>query len=295
MKPNPVIDALRKLKRGEKAIIGAAPEGMDVLLVADAARALTGQAGERSVVLVHVARDGQRMAALEAGLQFVAPDIDRLIFPAWDCQPYDRVGPAASIVAQRMTTLARLATMRTGEKPRILLTTVNAILQRVAARARMDAESLAVAPGNAVAMERIIAWLEAHGFSRTATVRDVGEYAVRGGILDLYPAGQPAPLRFDFFGDTLEIDPHLRCRDAAHGWPVARPRNCPHVGSGAHHGIHQAISPELSCRIWSGDEKAIPCMKRSARGGAIRGRSTGCRCSCHRSIHCSIILVMHLS
>ncbi|MGL4494820.1 MAG: transcription-repair coupling factor, partial [Beijerinckiaceae bacterium] len=170
----------------------------------DAARVLAADAGDRSVVLVHVARDGSRLAALESGLAFVAPDIERLVFPAWDCQPYDRAGPAPAIVAQRMTTLARLAHMRTGNKPRILLTTVNAVLQRVAARSRMGAESFSIAAGNAIAMDKIVAWANAHGFSRTATVRDTGEFAVRGGILDLYPVGQPAPLRLDFFGDTLE-------------------------------------------------------------------------------------------
>jgi transcription-repair coupling factor (superfamily II helicase) len=171
------------------------PDGFDAL-VADASK--------RSVVMMHVARDGQRMAALEAGLRFVAPEIEVLTFPAWDCQPYDRVGPSTGIAAQRMTTLARLAAARVSEKPRILLTTVNAALQRVPARARIEAETFSAAPGNALDMERIVGWLERNGFLRSATVRDVGEYAVRGGIIDLFAAGMEAPVRLDFFGDTLE-------------------------------------------------------------------------------------------
>ena len=64
-------------------------------------------------------------------------------------------------------------------------------------------------------MEDLTHWLEANGYSRASTVRDVGDYASRGGILDLYPPGAAAPVRLDFFGDTLKIDPRLRCRDAA--------------------------------------------------------------------------------
>jgi transcription-repair coupling factor (superfamily II helicase) len=53
-------------------------------------------------------------------------------------------------------------------------------------------------------MDKVVAWVEANGFLRTGTVRDTGEYAVRGGILDLSPPGLPNPIRLDFFGDTLE-------------------------------------------------------------------------------------------
>ena len=53
-------------------------------------------------------------------------------------------------------------------------------------------------------MEDLALWLEANGYSRASTVRDVGDYASRGGILDLYPPGAAAPVRLDFFGDTLE-------------------------------------------------------------------------------------------
>ena len=78
-------------------------------MLSDLARALAGQLRERNAALLHVARDGRRSAALEAALAFFAPDLDVLSFPAWDCQPYDRVSPNAAVVARRMTTLSRLA------------------------------------------------------------------------------------------------------------------------------------------------------------------------------------------
>jgi transcription-repair coupling factor (superfamily II helicase) len=85
-----------------------------------------------------------------------------------------------------------------------VLTTVNAIVQRVPAREIIAAQALSVAPGHVVPMDSIVSWLEHNGYNRSSTVREPGEYAVRGGILDLFPAGLEQPVRFDFFGDTLE-------------------------------------------------------------------------------------------
>ena len=86
-----------------------------------------------------------------------------------------------------------------------MLTTVNAAVQRVPARDVVAAQALSVAPGNVVPMDSVIAWLEHNGYSRASTVREAGEYAVRGGILDLFPAGLDLPVRFDYFGDALEL------------------------------------------------------------------------------------------
>jgi transcription-repair coupling factor (superfamily II helicase) len=103
-----------------------------------------------------------------------------------------------------MTALARLSRLKGSEKPLIVLTTVNAILQRVPTRAVMASQALSIAPGHVIGMEGVVGWLEHNGYNRSSTVRESGEYAVRGGILDLFPAGLDQPVRLDFFGDTLE-------------------------------------------------------------------------------------------
>ncbi len=151
-----------------------------------------------------ICRDGPRMATLHRALSFFAPDTEVLEFPAWDCLPYDRVSPHAAMVAQRMATLARLARVKGRDKPSVLLTTVNAILQRVPPRETLARQSLSAAPGNVLPMDGIVQWLELNGFNRAGTVREAGDYAVRGGILDLFAPGMDAPVRLDFFGDALE-------------------------------------------------------------------------------------------
>ncbi|HEX4556974.1 MAG TPA: transcription-repair coupling factor, partial [Xanthobacteraceae bacterium] len=65
-------------------------------------------------------------------------------------------------------------------------------------------QTLSAAPGNMLAMDGVVKWLELNGFVRASTVREPGDYAVRGGILDLFPPGMAEPVRLDFFGDTLE-------------------------------------------------------------------------------------------
>ena len=194
---------LDALNRGDKPTLAGVPDGFDAVVLADLTRARAKKA-EGPALLVFIARDGQRLQVLENALQFVAPDLEVMSFPAWDCQPYDRVSPAPAIVAHRMTTLSRLAKTRSGDRPRLLLTTVNAALQRVPAFSKVASESFSAAPGNMVDIEQLARWLDINGYLRTSTVRETGEFAVRGGIVDLFPPGMPAPIRLDFFGDTLE-------------------------------------------------------------------------------------------
>ncbi len=190
------------LRPGKPLTLANVADGAEGLVLADLARAIAARAG--AISLVVVCRDGQRMAVLARALAFFAPDIEAMEFPAWDCQPYDRVSPNAGVVAQRMTVLSRLARVTGRDRPSVLLTTVNAALQRVPARDFVATHALSVAPGNALGMAGVIEWLELNGFTRASTVREPGDYAVRGGILDLYPPGMDMPVRFDFFGDTLE-------------------------------------------------------------------------------------------
>jgi transcription-repair coupling factor (superfamily II helicase) len=201
---SPVASPASQLAPGRALTLANVSEGAEGLIVADLARAVAAKPKPPAVSLAVVCRDGPRMQQLARALEFFAPDLPVLQFPAWDCQPYDRVSPHGGVLAQRMTTLARLARLAGSDKPMIVLTTVNAIVQRVPTRDTVAAQALSVAPGHVVPMDSIVAWLEHNGYNRSSTVREPGEYAVRGGILDLFPAGLEMPVRFDFFGDSLE-------------------------------------------------------------------------------------------
>ena len=172
------------------------PDGMDAFVLAELAR--LGQP------VAYILSDGQRMADIEQNLSFAAPEIPVLTLPAWDCLPYDRVSPSADTSARRLTALSGLVAH--GKKPHaaIVLVTVNAMLQKVAPAEVIDSLGFSARPGNQIRMDDIAARLERNGFDRVATVREVGEFAVRGGILDVFVPGSEEPVRLDFFGDTLE-------------------------------------------------------------------------------------------
>ncbi len=181
---------------GRPMTIGAVPSGVEPLILAELAR--TGGP------LAYVLSDGQRISDLEQMLGFVAPDIPVLTLPGWDCLPYDRVSPSAEVSARRLSALSALIAHQKKPHAAIVLVTVNAMLQKTAPRGTIEGLAFSARPGNQVRMDDIAARLERNGFERVATVREVGEYAVRGGILDVFVPGSIEPVRLDFFGDTLE-------------------------------------------------------------------------------------------
>jgi len=172
-----------------------APEGADAMAVADAARARQG-------LVVHIARDGTRAAAMRQALQFFAPDLPVMDYPAWDCLPYDRVSPSGQSSSRRMATLA--AILARAEGGFIVTTTVNAAIQRTPPRGVIERAAMSLAPGASANMDALTAYLAANGYARASTVREAGEFAVRGGLVDIFPPGAEEPVRLDFFGDTLE-------------------------------------------------------------------------------------------
>jgi len=186
---------------GAERTIAGVPEGLDALVLAQLVA--EAQRGQAPGTLLHVARDDRRLDALEQALAFFAPKVRVISFPAWDTVPYDRVGPNADIVAKRMAALARLS-LGARRHPTVVLTTVNAVLQCVAPRDFLKRAIKQMAPGQRIDMGRLTQRLAFMGYVRSGTVMDPGEYAVRGGILDLFPPGRATPVRLDFFGDTLE-------------------------------------------------------------------------------------------
>ncbi|MGH6865344.1 MAG: transcription-repair coupling factor [Methyloceanibacter sp.] len=200
-----------RLLGAPREIASGVPEGLDALLLGELAR-------HAGAPVLHVARDGNRLATLEEALRFFAPDVSVLNFPAWDSVPYDRVDPNAEIIARRISTLAALTAWAPGDtRPLVLLTSVNAAIQRVPAPEFIAGSSLLIHPGNVISMNTLVGRLESAGYTRAGTVMDPGQYAVRGGILDLYPPGGQ-PIRLDFFGDSLEslraFDPETQRTEA---------------------------------------------------------------------------------
>ncbi len=177
-------------------VVAGAPEGADALLLGAWAGA--------GRTLLHVARDDARLYRLIDHLRFFHPGVETFAFPAWDTLPYDRVSPNVEIMAERASVLAKLASAPDQGAGRVVVTTVSAILQRVPPRTVFAGTTLSFTRGAGLDLDKLTAFLAAHGFNRVGTVREPGEFAVRGGLIDLYPPGAAEPVRLDLFGETIE-------------------------------------------------------------------------------------------
>ncbi|HEX8402893.1 MAG TPA: transcription-repair coupling factor [Allosphingosinicella sp.] len=190
-----MIDLQRLLRADRPVTLAGTPAGFVPWLAADLARAARGRA-------VFIAPDEAAMRAIADAAHYFAPELETLSFPAWDCLPYDRASPSLRASSERLATLHAL--QRRSDKPQLLVTTVNAATQRTLTPFRIRQLVARLAPGERIDRDRLAALLTANGYQRTDTVADAGEYAVRGGLVDLFPSGESEALRLDFFGDEIE-------------------------------------------------------------------------------------------
>ncbi|HBM06160.1 MAG TPA: transcription-repair coupling factor, partial [Erythrobacter sp.] len=151
---------------------------------------------------VFIAPDDAAMRSVVDAAAFFAPELEVIEFPAWDSLPYDRASPALAISARRLAALHRLQAGKA--RAQLIVTTANAVLQRVLTPFRIRESVREFKPGVEIGRESLSALLQRQGYSRTDTVIDKGEYAVRGSIVDIFPSGMDEALRLDFFGDELE-------------------------------------------------------------------------------------------
>jgi transcription-repair coupling factor (superfamily II helicase) len=188
-------DLNRILSSKSPLTLSGVPSGFLPWLLADLARASTAGA-------VYIAPDEAAMRAVAATATYFAPELEIVQFPAWDCLPYDRASPTLRVMAERMAALAALQTKP--DRPRLIVTTANAAIQRTLTPFRIRQMTARLAPGERISLDKLATLLSANGYVRTDTVHDSGEFAVRGGLVDLYPSGAEQALRLDFFGDEIE-------------------------------------------------------------------------------------------
>lgn len=187
---------LQKIVRATAPLtLAGVPTGFLPWLLADLARAATKRA-------VFIAADEAEMRAIASAAHYFAPDLDTVSFPAWDCLPYDRASPTLRVMAERVAALHKLQQPLSG--PQLLVTTANAAAQRTLTPFRVRQLVATLKPGERIGRDKLAALLQANGYQRVETVIDSGEFAVRGGLVDLFPSGEEHGLRLDFFGDEIE-------------------------------------------------------------------------------------------
>src|SRR5438270_6643590 len=194
-----VSEPLQRVLRADHPLtLASVPTGFLPWLAADLGRAAHVR-GARAVAIV---ADEAAMRALAETLPSFAPEVEVLAFPGWDCLPYDRASPALRVMAERLATLSALQAK--SDKPQLLVATASAATQRLLTRFRIRQLTRRMAAGERVEREALISQLNALGYQRADTVAEHGEYAVRGSLIDVFPAGEELALRLDFFGDEID-------------------------------------------------------------------------------------------
>ena len=180
--------------------LDGAPEGQDARVLAQMAKT----AWETSrAPLLHVVRDDTRLYTLRELYAFFAPDIRLISIPAWDCLPYDRVSPSQDIITERVKAFVALSDDK-WEGPTIIMAPLNAVTQRIPSLDNFSQADFNLRSGGKIHREKLQKFLIDQGYVRADTVREPGEYAIRGSIIDLYPAGYENPVRIDCFDDEIE-------------------------------------------------------------------------------------------
>ncbi|MEO1476515.1 MAG: transcription-repair coupling factor, partial [Pseudomonadota bacterium] len=164
--------------------------------------ALCQAAQQAGGIALYVARDDRTASAAAKLAEFYAPSLERVILPGWDTLPYDRVSPTAGLAAKRCAGLARLA--QGVDSSLLVITTASSLVQRVPPLETLKRSSFFVAEGDDVDQSELTDYLTVNGYVRASTVRERGEFAIRGGLIDLFPPTADAPIRLDFFGTTID-------------------------------------------------------------------------------------------
>ncbi|WP_270375892.1 transcription-repair coupling factor [Marinicauda sp. Alg238-R41] len=193
------MDEFDRIARAQGALtVSGAPEGFDALVFCDAVRA-------RGSVALFICSDDSRASAFASACAFFAPDLERLRLPAWDCQPYDRISPSPRTAARRAGALHRLADREPDDKsPLIVIATVNGVIQKCAPREAMAGGGIVAKAGGALDTEVLKTYLTRNGYTRATTVTERGDFAIRGGVVDVFAADADEPIRLDFFGDSID-------------------------------------------------------------------------------------------
>jgi transcription-repair coupling factor (superfamily II helicase) len=175
--------------------LASVPSGFAPLLLADLTRAAKART-------LFIAPDDSAMRAVADAVPFFAPELEILQIPAWDCLPYDRASPSVAVTSQRMSTLQAL--QQPSKKKQLVLTTIGAVIQKYVTPFRIRQTGERLTAGREISRERLASLLQSNGYFRVDTVAEAGEFAIRGSIVDLFPAGSEYGLRLDLFGDEIE-------------------------------------------------------------------------------------------
>jgi len=189
------------LARARDLAAGGGADALDLTAPAALRPFVVGAAAEHRPVLAVTATTREAEDLAEA-LGCLLPADRVAVFPAWETLPHERLSPRSDTVGRRLAVLRRLA--HPGETPlRVVVAPVRSVLQPQL-RGLGDLEPLTLAKGDEADLDEVVRRLVDIAYARADLVTKRGEFAVRGGILDVFAPTDEHPVRVEFWGDEIE-------------------------------------------------------------------------------------------
>lgn len=166
-----------------------------------AASLAVAELAQQNQPVVYVCEQAAHMQYVEKELGvFLSKDCNRLTFPDWECLAYDRVSPHPDLISQRLLALHSLPSWQQG----VLITSITALMQRLCPASYVDGQTFILNVGDDIDLDDFRTRLQTAGYYSVEQVMSPGEYAVRGGLIDVFPAGAISPFRLDLFDTTID-------------------------------------------------------------------------------------------
>ncbi len=157
-------------------------------------------------VFLHITQNDSRALDVKNQLEFLYPNLNILSFPAWDCLPYDSSSPQLSIVSNRIETLTSLS--RKINQKTLIITTINSVLQKTIPLENAGTSGFLLKVGDNISLNNLTEILINNGYLRSPNADNIGEFAIRGSIVDIIiqdkESQEETGYRLDFFGDNIE-------------------------------------------------------------------------------------------
>lgn len=154
--------------------------------------------------IILTAKNNEEIFKLRKLVQFYNPNVKIVALPEYDSFCYERTGISPEVITMRISAYKQMAEYQKDNIPFILITSFWGLLQKIRNPEIFVKNSVLAKKGKRVPIEKLSYFLTQNGYLRTQTVREQGEYAIRGGIFDIFPAGTKTPVRLDFWGEVID-------------------------------------------------------------------------------------------
>jgi len=176
--------------------LGGYLEGIDSYIIGDSLLE------DKKLFMVYVVKDEKKLRSVSKLFSEMYPEISYINIPAWDCLPYDNASPSTNIIGERIKSFIKLLDNK--NKPRIIFVTVNALIQKNIPIDFFSKYKIEIKLTDNLNINSFLKNINILGYKRVSTVMEIGEYSLRGGIIDIFSPNYDHPLRIDLFGDDVD-------------------------------------------------------------------------------------------